>query len=214
MNKAAIISNFHPADSEFFAEDYVYQQLVIQKVLRDRELPYTPLSYENNFTTIMNDLKPEQYAGFNQLLNELKLDTENLIVAIDRGFTAEMESLLLEFVEKNPKGHIKAFSLYLHSKSHIHRFIDTFNKDDSCVGVRRVEVLKTICLQLMKENRMNYQTASDMSGYRRTYAMTVANAEKLVMKSFIPILDKKIRRDMNMVSPTHLNELFDKWNAA
>ncbi|MBM26358.1 MAG: hypothetical protein CL760_11930 [Chloroflexi bacterium] len=214
MNKAAIISNFHPANSEHFAEDYVYQQIVIQKILKDRELPYIPLSYENNFTTIMNDLKPEQYAEFNQLLHNLKLDTEHLIVAIDRGFTAEMESLLLDFIEKNPKGHIKAFSIYLHSNSHIHRFIDTFNKDDSCVGVRRVQVLKKICNQLLKENMMNYQTASDMSGYRRNYAMTVANAEKLVMKSFLPVLDKKIRRDMKMISPTHLNELFDKWNAA
>ena len=197
MNKAAIISNFHPADSDFFAEDYIYQQLVIQKILKDKELSYIPLSYENNFTTIMNDLKPEQQAGFNQLLNKLKLDTEHLIVAIDRGFTSEMESLLLDFVDKKPNGHIKAFSLYLHSNSHIHRFIDTFNKDESCVGTRRVEVLKTICHQLLKENRMNYQTASDMSGYRRNYAMTVGNAEKLVMKSFLPILDKKKRRNVN-----------------
>ncbi len=213
---ATIISNFRPFGDKFFASDYVYHQVVMKKILESKDFDFIPISYENNFINLFpeNEAEKEKSEIENMIYN-MKIHSYNLMICFDRGFTEEMEDLAYSFIKRNPKGKIFLFSIYSGSNTAFNALCSKVNNDTQMSQEERIQLIRVFADRSLKENRMNYQTASDLTSYRKKYALTVGNGENLIMNKFIPILENKIDRDIrtgrNEVKEKVLKEAVNKW---
>lgn len=195
MKTATILSNHSLQNSKYFFEDYNYQLTSIKKIIENSEFNCMPISYENIVSQVFDISDQNEIEKANKMVLDAQLNSDTIILCVDRGFTEKMEHTVQLLIAKNPNVDIKVFSLYLNSSTKINHMFSSVNNEDNCTSLRKIELIRIFCDMIKKENLMNYNVANDMTGYRKKYALTNAISEKNLMRNFTTLLKHKIEKE-------------------
>ncbi len=193
MKIATILSSFEGIASERFFDEYIYQIMVVRDIIKNKRMDIFPVSVDVTYEQAFNSYDREEHKMIQQKLKEIHSSSQCILVCLDRGFTTEMEEIVNNAILNN-NAEILFYSIYP-EKERIGTILKTVN-GDSMSPTEKVNLIKTFCKTLKKNNALIYRQTGDLTNYRKYFYKSIAYAENEALITFAAGLEKKLDRDM------------------
>lgn len=167
--------------------------MILKRAVEDNHIDYIPNSVDVTYEMAFNRLDEKQDVLATKAVFESKIQSNTLLVCIDRGITDDMNKVVSTALENNKNVKIVAYTL-LPKGTVVRKIIDAINEDEMSEK-ERYNTIINICRKLITKNRMIYTSSGDLTNYRVNFKRETIDTEKSALISLSALLENKIKRD-------------------
>lgn len=192
MKVATILSNFEGITSKRFFDEYIYQIMVVRDIIKYNRLDIFPVSIDTVYEQAFNSYDKGEKLNFHKKAKDIHRSSSCILVCIDRGLTDEMQSIIEHAIQQN-NCEVIFYTIYPDDEA-IGKIIKTIN-NDTISSLKKLEIVKTFCRKLEKNNALIYKQIGDATNYRANFFKSIAFTENEALLTFAAALEQKLERD-------------------